>query len=84
MSEGKQNEQVDLNFKAFQKKLPELLKTHKGKFALMRDGEIIEFHSNVEEAHNAGLSKYKDELFSIQEVTDKVIDLGFLSHAMCS
>ena len=81
--EKRQEEQVDLNFKVFQEKLPNLLKTHKGKFALMRDGEIVSFHNTNEAAYNEGIAKYyKDKIFSIQEVDDSSIDLGFFSHAM--
>ena len=79
----KQDRQVEENFKVFQKKLPELLKTHKGKFTLMRDGKIINFYDTVEKANEEGLSKYSDEIFSIQEVTNRVVDLGFHSHALC-
>ena len=43
MSKKEQDQEVKANFEVFQKKLPELLKTHKGKFALMKDEKIIDF-----------------------------------------
>ena len=79
---GIQSKQVELNFKVFQEKLPELLKTHKDKFALMKDGKIVEFYDTFKEADLAGLNKYKNDIFSIQEVTNKVIDLGLFSHVL--
>ena len=40
---SKQQDQVDRNYNAFVKRLPELMQSHGGKFALMRDGEIVAF-----------------------------------------
>ena len=59
-----------------------MLKTHKGKFALIKDKEIIGFYDLIGDANKEGMSKYPDENFSIQEVTEDIIDLGFYSHAV--
>ena len=77
-----QSQQVDINFKAFSKKLPKIIKSHKNEYALMRDSEIIKYFSSFEDAYKEGLKLYKDKLFSIQEVTDTPVDLGFFSHAL--
>lgn len=75
-------EQVDRNYEAFVARLPALAKTHRGKFALMRDGEIVEFFDTPRDAYIAGCSLYKaDRLFSIQEIVETPVDLGFFSHA---
>lgn len=78
----KQKEQVELNFKVFAKKLPELIKVQMNKYALMRDGEIIEIYNSWEDAYKTGLRFYEDELFSIQKITNSSVDLGFFSHAL--
>lgn len=76
-------QQVENNYKAFQVQLPSLLSSHRGKFALMRDGQIIEFFDTARDAYVAGQKMFsKDRLFSVQEVIDTPIDLGFFSHAM--
>lgn len=70
------------NYEAFAKKLPELLPAHRGKFALMRDGEVTEFFDTAGDAYLAGQKLYPDGGFSVQEVTDVPVDLGFFSHAV--
>ena len=77
----KQVSQVDINFQAFQKKMPELLVSQRGKFALMRDAEIIEFFDTARDAYVAGQKIFSDGLFSIQEVVETPVDLGFFSYA---
>ncbi len=78
-----QSDQVEQNYLAFIKRLPELLPEHAGKYALMRDGEIVEFFDSAGDAYAAGVNLYKaDSRFSIQEVVDTSVDLGFFSHAV--
>ena len=79
---NEQQKQVELNYKAFCKKLPEIIDLHQDKFALMKDGEIIEYFDTFEDAYNAGLLHYEDKIFSVQEVTTTPVNLGFISHAM--
>jgi hypothetical protein len=74
--------QVETNFVAFQQKLPDLLPSHRGKFALMRDGEIVEFYDTARDAFLTGQQVFPDGLFSVQEVIDLPVDLGFYSHAV--
>lgn len=71
---------VDRNFEAFEKLLPELLAIHAGEIALMRDGKLVALFENAGAAMAEGDRQYPDQLFSIQLVTDRVIDLGFFSH----
>ncbi len=70
---------VDENYKAFTSMLPELMKTYAGKFVVMRDKKTIEFFDTFRDAMVFGTKTYKDGLFSVQEVTDKAIDLGWFS-----
>jgi hypothetical protein len=75
-------EQIDRNYQVFQQQLPSLVISHPGKFALMRDGQIIEFFDTARDAYVAGQRLFeRDKLFSVQEVTETPIDLGFFSHA---
>lgn len=74
--------EVDRNLEAFRTQLPGLLKTHAGKYALLRHQEVVEFFDTLTDALIAGQKLYSDQLFSIQEITDSAVDLGFFSHAV--
>jgi hypothetical protein len=78
----RQKEAVERNYEAFRKLLPELLLTHRGKFALMRDGSAIEFFDTAGDAAIFGARQYPDLLFSVQEVSNASVDLGYFSHAV--
>lgn len=71
--------EIDTNFDAFQREVHQHLPHRKGQWALLRRGEIVAFHPNAGEAEGAGMVAYPDDMFSIQEVTDEPIDLGFFS-----
>ena len=79
-----QQKQVDDNFSVFQKKLDSgvIPEDKYGFFALMRNGEIVGYYTTWEDANAAGLLAFTDQLFSIQEVTDKVVELGFFTYAI--
>ncbi len=72
--------QVDQNYDAFQRMLGKILPKHRDQLALMRDGEIVGFYDTPHEALVAADAMFQDQIFSIQEVTDEPIDLGFWSH----
>ena len=75
-------EQIERNYRAFQEQLPSLIATQRGKFALMRDGQIIEFFDTARDAYVTGQRLFEqDKLFSVQEVTEMPVDLGFFSYA---
>ena len=76
-----QQQQVDLNYEAFMKQLPDIIKEHRNKAALMKDGEIIGYYSTTPDAVQTGDLLFKGQPFSVQLVTDGAIDLGFFSHA---
>ncbi len=73
---------VDKNFAAFQAKLPKLVKLYLGKYVLLRDGEVVHAFDSAADAMIFGEEKYPDGLYSIQEVTEQAVDLGFFSHAV--
>ena len=80
MDDARQNAEVDRNYDVFMRMLSGLLADHRDQYALMRDGEIIGFFAKPGEAHRAGIGQFADGIFSIQEVTDEPIDLGFFSN----
>jgi hypothetical protein len=75
-------EEVDENYSEFIKALPNILPAHHNKFALMKDGKIIAYFSSAEDSTTAAHLSIQDGLFSIQQVTDAVIDLGFYNYAV--
>ena len=77
-----ENDEVRRNYQAFVQKLPELVTTHRGKFALMHREQIVEFFDTVGDAYRAGQKLFQGQDFSIQKVTDSSVDLGFFSHAL--
>lgn len=72
--------EVDRNYDVFQRHLAGYLAEHKDEFALMHGGKVMAFHDTPGDAYRQGLRDYPDGRFSIQEVTDEPIDLGFFSH----
>lgn len=72
---------VDENYIAFSEMLPELIKTNAGKFVVMREKEIVEYFDTFRDAMVYGSKTYNDGLFSVQEITQKTVDLGWFSHA---
>lgn len=81
MNESLQKE-IDANFEALQEVLPDLLPSEADRWALMRHGECVDFYDTLRDAETAGRAMYKDGIFSVQQVSDAVVDLGWFSHAM--
>ena len=80
MDMERQRQEVDRNYDVFMRQLASLLAEHRDEYALMRDGQIIGFFRKPGEANRVGVERFPDGIFSIQEVTDEPIDLGFFSH----
>ena len=70
------------NYEAFMQQLPQLMFTQRGKFALMHDGQLIECFDTARDAYIAGQQLFPTTPFSVQEVTETPVDLGFFSHAV--
>ena len=81
MSDQKRKE-IERNWRAISKRMNEYIPLHSNKYALMRNGEVVEFYSGWEDAYKTGARFYSDGLFSIQQVTKTPVDLGFFSHAV--
>ena len=69
------------NFDYFQKFVGEWMPNHAGKFALLRDGGLVDFFDAPGAAVGLAVEKFDDGKFSIQRVIDRPVDLGFLSYA---
>ena len=76
-----QNE-INDNFEAFEARLPELVETNPGEFALLRKKEIVDFFYSIADAVTFGNRKFDDGLFSVQRIDMTISDLGYYSHAM--
>ncbi len=76
----RQQQEVDRNYDAFMRMLGAILPEHRDQLALMRDGRIVGYYDTPRQALSAASELFPDEIFSIQEVTDEPIDLGFWSH----
>lgn len=74
-------QQVDRNYEAFKKALPRL-QSHVGKYALLRDGEIVEIYETLTDAVATAERFYEDKRYSIQKITSEPVDLGYYSHAV--
>ena len=73
--------EIDQNFDFFQRNISRFIDEYRGKFALLRSGDVVRFHDSIVAAESAGAQEFSDGIFSIQEVTDKPVDLGFFTHA---
>ena len=80
MDAQRQREEVNRNYDAFTRVLGTILSEHRDQLALMRDGCIVGYFDTPRQALKAASERFPDGLFSIQEVTDEPIDLGFWSH----
>ena len=83
MSANATNEesQVDINYRAFQAKLSELLPAQLGKLALMHNGDIVEFFDSYADAVRFGLERFGEiGNFSVQEVTNSALSMGLYSY----
>lgn len=80
MDRDLQKHEVDANYDAFQRMLATLLDEHRDRYALMRSREVVAIVDTPGEAYDIGRTRFSDDIFSIQEITDEPIDLGFFSH----
>ncbi|WP_260581645.1 hypothetical protein [Sphingopyxis sp. PET50] len=74
--------EVDRNYDWFQRNLGVLRIEHDGEYAVLRDQTVLGFFGSPGEAFRSALAKFPDRIFSIQQVIDEPLDLGFLSLAI--
>jgi len=68
------------NFDYFQSIVSGLMDRHAGKYALLRRASLVEVFARPIEALEAGYDRFADGVFSVQKVTDRPFDLGFMSY----
>ena len=73
-------EQISKNHEAF--KAMSFSEFDKGKFALLRNGELVETLTSRADAHKMAAKLFDDGVYSIQEIFPMRIDLGYMSHAL--
>lgn len=78
MDEIRQRE-IDANYDFFQRNLARFMDQHLGQYALLRHAKVIDFFAQPGEAYRAGLARFPDEIFSIQEVRSEPIELGHMA-----
>ena len=75
-----QQQEVDRNYEAFKKMLPDLLKSDPGRVALMRGGEVVMCFDTERDAIEVGCRFFEDRRFSIQKIRSRPVNLGYFSH----
>jgi hypothetical protein len=78
----RKREEIDNNLKFFLGELPKIPQAQRGKFAILRNREIVGFYDTAMDAFRAASTAFPDGIFSIQQVIDTAIDLGYYSHAV--
>ena len=76
-------EEVDRNFDFFKQELPRLMPKHQGQYALLKDAKIVEFFDSMRDAKKYAELAFADRLYSIQKVTDRIVNLGILGTQLC-
>ena len=76
-----QDEQVRLNYEAFKRLLPDLMKDE-NKYALLRDGELVAVYDTMPDAVTTAEKMFADGRWSIQRITDRPVNLGYRSRAL--
>ena len=72
-------QEVDRNYVAFQKMV---FPTHdKGKFAILRDGKVVEIMNNSADAHKMARRIFEDRIYSVQEIGADPVELGWYSYS---
>jgi hypothetical protein len=79
MDFGKLSAEVDRNYDYFQRHMKNYLPRELGRYALLRNGEVIGFYDGADAAEEDG-EQFGDGLYSIQLVDPAPINLGAFSN----
>ena len=75
---------LENEIKTFEQKLPELLKSNAGKFALIKEDNVIRTFSVIDDALIYGYEKYLNQPFLVREITPLQEPLDFTNnHFVC-
>jgi hypothetical protein len=81
MTTAAKQDALAANYEAFEQMLPGLLQQAPGKYALLRDRQLVGTFDTASAAHSAGSSRFDDGLFSVQKIKEGAVSLGFFSYA---
>lgn len=74
--------EIERNYSRFREILPQILAEHRGQYALMREGEIVQYFPTAQLADLAGMQQYGESgSYSVQEVSEVVQQSGAFVHA---
>ena len=80
MDADQHKKELEGNYRAFEKLLPTL--RPQDKFALLRHGDLINIFDSTKDALIFASAQFPDGMYSVQQVTNKTIELGYFSHAV--
>jgi len=78
---AQRRQEIEDNFQAFESVVATLLPDHAGEFALLSHRELIGIFPRAFDAMWEGQNRFGDGNFSVQRITTRALDLGFLSYA---
>ncbi|MES2754851.1 MAG: hypothetical protein V4659_09320 [Pseudomonadota bacterium] len=81
MDADAQRREIDANYDFLQRHLTDMLADHAGEYALLKSCKVVGYYGKVGSAYDEGMRRFPDGRFSIQEVTDEPLHLGFWSVA---
>ncbi|MCY4262553.1 MAG: hypothetical protein OXC97_04465 [Candidatus Dadabacteria bacterium] len=65
------------NFEAFETFLPSIKQKYIGEFAVLREKQIVDYFDSMEDAVKYADTKYENGVYSIQQVDNRIVDLGY-------
>ena len=82
MINPERQKELEDNYWAFQKLLPSFRPEDNGKFVLMRHGEKVHIFDSPKDAVIFAQAQFPDGMYSVQQITNRTVDLGYFSHAV--
>ena len=76
------NDQLEINWEAFNKLKTNLEEDHFGRTALLHDGELVAIYNDAGDAYEIGRERFGLGNFSVQTFGEKPTSLGFHTQFM--
>ncbi len=73
--------EIQNNYRYFQTVVGDLIKEHEDEYALLHNQSLVDTFKKPVDAMMVGMEKFADGKFSVQKITTRPVDLGFLSNA---
>ena len=81
MADRDRQARIEINLRFFRTLLPSLINEHRGRYALLRDETLVGVYDTVRDAKLTADRFFEDGNYSIQQITETPVNLGFYSHA---